>query len=260
MTEAAIWSAEPMSDRPLVLILGGTAEAIDLANRAAEKWDVTYSLAGRTKDPALPAGVSIRTGGFGGIDALAGWMTENATDAVIDATHPFAAQIARHAATACTTEGVPRLKLLRTAWQMKLGDTWLIAADVTAAASLLPSAGRRAFLSVGRQEIAAFAAAKDTALIVRSIDPPDAADILPGATFITGRGPFSVSDEITLLRDHEIDVLVSKNAGGEATYAKIAAARELGIKIVMVERPPVPPGEITDSVDTAFAWLNALFG
>jgi len=260
MTAAAIWSAEPMGNRQRVLILGGTTEAIDLADRAAQKYDVTYSLAGRTKDPVLPDNVSIRTGGFGGIDALAGWMQENATDAVIDATHPFAAQIARHAATACTTAGVPRQKLLRAAWQKQPGDTWLRAADVTDAASLLAAAGRRAFLSVGRQEISAFAATENMALFVRSIDPPDDAAILPGATFITGRGPFSVADEIALLRDHEIDVLVSKNAGGDATYAKIAAARELGIPVIMVERPPAPPGEITDSVDTALAWLDALFG
>jgi len=260
MTAAAIWSAAPMSDRPRVLILGGTAEAIDFANRAAEKYDVTYSLAGRTRDPALPAGVSVRTGGFGGVDAMVGWMSENLVSAVTDATHPFAAQIAQNAAAACKTAGVPRLKLLRAAWQKQPGDTWLPAADVTEAACLLASIGRRAFLSVGRQEISAFAAVENMALLVRSIDPPDDADILPGATFITGRGPFSVSDEIALLRDHEIDVLVSKNAGGDATHAKIAAARELGIPVIMVERPPVPAGGITDSVDSALTWLNALSG
>jgi precorrin-6A/cobalt-precorrin-6A reductase len=258
MTAAAIWWAEPMGDRQRVLILGGTAEAVDLANRAAEQSDVSYSLAGRTRDPALPRNVSIRKGGFGGADAMADWMRENGTDAVIDATHPFAAQIARNALTACTTAGVPRLKLRRVAWQTQPDDTWLSAADVTEAASLLSSTGRRAFLSVGRQEISAFAPVENTALVARSIDPPDDTNTLPAATFITGRGPFSVSDEIALLRHHDIDVLVSKNAGGDATYAKIAAARELGITVIMIERPPVPPGEITESVETALAWLNAL--
>ena len=259
MTAAAIWSAEQMSDRPRVLILGGTAEAIDFANRAAEKYDVTYSLAGRTRDPALPAGVSVRTGGFGGADAMVRWMAENSVSAITDATHPFAAQIARNTATACRTAGLPRLKLLRSEWQVQSGDNWLNVADITKAASLLPSAGRRAFLSVGRQEISAFAAAENTALVIRSIDPPDNADILPDATFITGRGPFSISDEIALLLDHDIDALVSKNAGGDATYAKIAAARELGITVIMVERPAVPAGGITDSVDTALTWLDTLF-
>lgn len=260
MTGAETWSAGPMDDRARVLILGGTAEAVELAGRAAATFAVTYSLAGRTGNPNLPDGVRVRTGGFGGADALADWITGSGTGAVVDATHPFAAQIARNAANACGTTGIPRLKLLRPEWRAQPGDTWRTAADVDEAASLLAAAGRRAFLTVGRQEIRAFAGVTDTALVVRSIDPPGDADILPGATFITGRGPFSIADEIALLRDHEIDVVVSKNAGGDATYAKIAAARELELPVVMIQRPPAPPGDTVDRPDTALAWLNGLSG
>lgn len=249
-----------MNDRAHVLILGGTAEAVDLAVRAAALCDVTYSLAGRTANPNLPEDVFIRAGGFGGAEALTDWMAENGVSALADATHPFAARIAANAAAACRAADIPRLKLLRAEWAPQPGDNWLIVADIQSAADILPSAGHRAFLSIGRQEISAFAAVKNTALVIRSIDPPDDTHRLPGATFITGRGPFSVADETALLHDHEIDVLVSKNAGGDATYAKIAAARELGIKVVMIERPPVLAGDVTDSVETALGWLTNLVG
>jgi precorrin-6A/cobalt-precorrin-6A reductase len=247
----------PMNERRHVLVLGGTAEAVALANSAATAFDITYSLAGRTQNPALPENVAIRTGGFGGAGALASWIRENATDAVIDATHPFAAQITTNTAEACVAAGVPRLKLVRPAWENQPGDDWIPAANVTDAAARLSSLGKHAFLSVGRQEVAAFAIVAGTTLIIRSIDPPDDADRLPGAIFITGRGPFTIADEIALFRDHKTDVLVSKNAGGDATYAKIAAARELGLKVIMIGRPPVPAGDVVDSVDAALAWLSA---
>ena len=179
---------------------------------------------------------------------------------VADATHPFAAQISINAADACKVARISRLRLLRAEWKKQLGDEWQVVADIESAAAALPLAGQRAFLSVGRQEVAAFAPLKTMFLLIRSIHPPDDKILLPNATFIAGRGPFSVSDEITLLRDQSIDVLVSKNAGGSATYAKIAAARKLGIKVIMIDRPSVPPGAITDSVEGALAWLNTLFG
>lgn len=256
MTEAATWSAGQMNDRPRILILGGTTEAVALANRAAADFDIAYSLAGRTRNPALPDNVAVRTGGFGGADALAGWIGENGAGAVIDATHPFAARIARNAAEACSAAGVRRLKLVRPAWTQRPGDDWRVVADVAEAAKLTAATGKRAFLSVGRQDVDAFAGAAPAGLVVRSIDPPDSTGDLQGATFIAGRGPFTVADEIELFRAHEIAVLVSKNAGGDATYAKIAAARELGIKVIMVDRPPVPPGDIADDVEAAIAWLN----
>lgn len=249
-----------MNDRARVLILGGTAEAVELANRAATDFDITYSLAGRTKNPARPENVSVRTGGFGGAKALADWMQKNGTDAVVDATHPFAAQIAVNAAAACGAAGLSRLKLLRPAWEEQPGDHWYAAPDIAGAAALLPSIGKRAFLSVGRLEIEAFAGVAGTELLIRSIDPPADADRLPGAIFIAGRGPFTVADETALLRAHKIDVLVSKNAGGGATYAKIAAARELGVKVIMIGRPPAPTGDLADNVDDTVAWLNRQAG
>jgi precorrin-6A/cobalt-precorrin-6A reductase len=245
-----------MADRPRVLILGGTAEAVALANQAAAAFDIVYSLAGRTRGPSLPTGVGVRTGGFGGADALAVWIDENRIDAVVDATHPFARLIAGNAARACNTAGKPHLKLLRAAWVKQTGDNWRPAAKLTVAAKMLPQLGKSAFLSIGRQELSAFAAVENVKFIVRSIDPPAEEGILPGAEFIIGRGPFTIAMETALLQAHRIDVVVSKNAGGEATYAKICAARALALPVVMVERPSPPTGKLVQSVDQASAWLN----
>lgn len=245
-----------MNDRPRLLILGGTGDARALAAETAEKYATTYSIAGRTRDPALPAGVTVRSGGFGGPDALAGWIGENDIRAVIDATHPFADRIAAHAARACTATGTPRLKLLRAAWEQTAGDTWHRVADIAAAASLLPTLGGRAFLSIGRQELAAFAVVENVQLVIRSIDPPDTADRRPGAVYIAGRGPFTTAQESALLREYDIDVVVSKNAGGAATYPKIAAARQGGIPVLMIDRPPPPPGPVVSDVGAAIRWLE----
>lgn len=244
-----------MNSRKTILILGGTAEAASLAEQASARFDVTYSLAGRTANPALPDHATVRTGGFGGVDALADWMTENGIAAVIDATHPFAERIALNAAEACTRLRIPRLKLVRAAWQIMPGDDWHPAADVAGAATLIAGIGKRAFLSVGRQELSSFAHLGGTELVIRSIDPAAQGDLLPGATYIAGRGPFTVADEIALFRAHKIDVLVSKNAGGAATYAKIAAARELGLPVIMIGRPAAPPGKIAATVGHALDWL-----
>ena len=245
-----------MAGRPRVLILGGTAEAVALANRAAAAFDIVYSLAGRTSSPSLPTGVGVRTGGFGGADALAAWIVENGIDAVVDATHPFAGQIAGNAASASNTAGKPRLKLLRPAWVKQTGDDWRPVANLMDAANMLPQLGKSAFLSIGRQELAAFNAVGNVKFIVRSIDPPAEKGILPGAEFLTGRGPFTLAMETALLQEHRIDVVVSKNAGGEATYAKICAARALALPVVMVERPSPPAGQLVQCVDEASAWLN----
>lgn len=244
--------------RHRILVLGGTGEAVALTTEANARFEIVYSLAGRTKNPALPEGVTIRTGGFGGADALAAWIGENDIAAVIDATHPFADRIAANAEQACTGVNVPRLKLLRAAWEKTAGDVWHDVHDIAAAASLLPTFGKRAFLSVGRQELGAFSDVNGVALVIRSIDPPDAADHLTGATYITGRGPFTTAQEAALLRDHNIDVLVSKNAGGAATYPKIAAARAASMPVIMIERPSPPPSPIVSDVAAAVAWLERL--
>ena len=251
------------SFRRRVLVLGGTGEAVALTAEANARYDIVYSLAGRTRNPALPDGVTVRTGGFGGPAALAAWIGENDIAAVVDATHPFADRIAAHAVQACADADVPRLKLLRAAWEETAGDAWHRAPDIAAAAALLPTLGTRAFLSVGRQELGAFSDMDGVALVIRSIDPPDAGDRLTGAVYITGRGPFTTAQEAALLREHDIDVLVSKNAGGAATYPKIAAARAAGIPVIMIDRPTAPSGpagSVVSDVGAAVAWLETSLG
>lgn len=260
MTGREILWAGRMPDLPRVLVLGGTGDGRALATEAAGNFAITYSLAGRTRDPALPAAVETRTGGFGGVAALAGWIADNRIAAVIDATHPFAAQIATHAEQAAAETDTPRLKLVRPAWDETAGDTWHHVPDVADAVSLLPAIGRAAFLSIGRQEIAPFADAKGVRLVIRSIDPPENADNLADAVFITGRGPFTTAQESALLQAHAIDVVVSKNAGGAATYPKIAAARQAGIPVIMIDRPPPPPGPVVSDVGAAIGWLETTLG
>lgn len=259
MTVRETWSGDRMRDRLRILILGGTGDAVALATETAEKFAITYSLAGRTKDPALPAGVTFRTGGFGGPDAMADWLSEKNIAAVIDATHPFADRISAHAAQACSVTDTPRLKLTRPAWDETAGDAWHRVPDIAAAASLLPTIGSCAFLSIGRQELGTFAAVDGVKIVARSIDPPGNTECLPEAIYITGRGPFTTAQESTLLQEHAIDVVVSKNAGGAATYPKIAAARLAGIPVIMVDRPaapPGPPGSIVSDVGAAIGWLE----
>jgi precorrin-6A/cobalt-precorrin-6A reductase len=238
-----------------LLILGGTAEAVALAEACAGRFglEVISSLAGRTRAPTLPPG-EVRTGGFGGAEGLARFLVERAIDRVVDATHPFALQIGAHAEQACREVEVPRLRLLRPPWRPEAGDRWVEVADLGQAARLLPELGRRAFLTVGQRDLEAFAGL-DLWFLVRTIEPPGPSP-LGRAEWIAGRGPFAVDDEIPLLRAHAIDVLVTKASGGEATNAKLVAARRLGLPVLMVQRPPPPPGPVVDSVAAALAWLE----
>ena len=240
---------------PRVLILGGTAEAVALAEACAAQsgLEVISSLAGRTRTPILPPG-EVRSGGFGGVEGLARFLVERAIDRVVDATHPFALQIGAHAEQACREVEVPRLRLLRPPWRPEVGDRWIETEDLAAAARLLPTLGRRAFLTVGQRDLEAFAGL-DLWFLVRTIEPPGPSP-LRRAEWIAGRGPFAVDDEIALLRAHGIEVLVTKASGGEATYAKLLAARRLGLPVVMVRRPPPPPGPVVATVEAALAWLE----
>jgi len=232
-----------------LLILGGTGEAAMLARHLADRPDlrIISSLAGRVAAPVLPAG-NVRVGGFGGVDGLAAYLAD--IDAVIDATHPFAAQMSRHAAEACRRVGVPLLAFVRPAWVPKTGDHWVSVADMAAAAAL--SQGR-VFLTVGRQELAPFAGS-DAWFLIRSVDAPEA-PLPANHELLLARGPFTLDDEIDLLRTHRIDRIVSKNSGGPATYAKIEAARALGLPVVMVERPARPATDTADSLEAVTAWL-----
>jgi precorrin-6A/cobalt-precorrin-6A reductase len=248
---------ENVADKTRVLILGGTADAAMIAQTLAADPAIhtISSLAGRTRAPrALPG--ETRSGGFGGADGLARYLEEARIDAVIDATHPFAATISRHAAKACKTTGVPRIQLQRPPWMANEGDTWIEVESVEAAAETVAEHGRRAFLTIGRQELAAFAPVRDVWFLIRLIDPPAEPIALVSFGLICARGPFDAAAEEALMREHAIDVLISKNSGGTATYGKIEAARRLQIPVVMI-RPPAPqPGEHVGDVEAAYAWLR----
>jgi precorrin-6A/cobalt-precorrin-6A reductase len=242
-----------------LLILGGTGEAASLARRLAEQggqWDTVTSLAGRLPGmPDLPG--RLRVGGFGGTDGLRAYLEAESIAAVIDATHPFAAEISAHARAACDFAGVPRLQLWRPEWVRRDGDNWIEVDSVAAAAKRLPGIGERAFLTVGANEIAPFAACRGVWFLVRLIKAP-AAIPLAAYALITARGPYPVEGERELLATHAIDVVVSKASGGAATEAKITAAREAGVPVLMVRRPPPEPGPQAGDVEGVLAWLESL--
>ncbi|PZN57024.1 MAG: cobalt-precorrin-6A reductase [Proteobacteria bacterium] len=224
-----------------ILILGGTAEARQIAAAINERRDcnVVLSLAGRTETP-VAQGVPVRSGGFGGPAGLGAWLRDNAVSLLIDATHPYAARISANAAAAARETGVPLLALRRPGWERVAGDQWREVDDVASAVHALGSSPRRVFLSLGRQEIHAFEAAPQHHYLVRSVDPVEPPLAVPQAEMLLARGPFEASAELALLRRHGIDAVVTKNSGGTATYGKIAAARALGIEVVMIRRPKLP--------------------
>ncbi|PWR19610.1 cobalt-precorrin-6A reductase [Zavarzinia compransoris] len=240
-----------------VLVLGGTTEASALARLLAGegRFRAVLSYAGRTRNPAAQP-VETRIGGFGGAAGLADYLRGNGVRALIDATHPFAARISAHAAGAARDAGVPLLALRRGGWTAGPGDEWHRVPDMAAAADAIGIARRRVFLTVGQKEVAAFRDRPRHAYLIRSVDPIDAALLPPEAVLINARGPFDVAAERALLDEHGIDVIVTKNSGGTATAAKLAAARDLGLPVIMVERPPVPDVETVETAEAALAWLR----
>ena len=245
--------------RDLILILGGTAEAQAIAARlVASGRRVLTSLAGRVKSPK-PIPGEVRVGGFGGPAGLETFLRTAGVAAVVDATHPFAAQISRNARLAADAAEVPRVQVRRDPWPRHPGDRWIETATVAEAADRLPGTGRRAFLTVGVGELEPFRPITEVWRLVRVVDPP-AAPLLDGPHLtIAARGPFAEADELALLQSHAIDVIVTKHAGGAATYGKIAAARALGIPVLMVARPPAEPGD-TCAPGEATAWVEKNFG
>ncbi|MEV8031631.1 cobalt-precorrin-6A reductase [Streptomyces sp. NPDC086182] len=225
---------------PHVLLLGGTTEARELAAELSARPGVrvTTSLAGRVSRPGALEG-DVRTGGFGGADGLARWLREHGVDAVVDATHPFASGITANAARAAAATGIPAVVLRRPGWRPGPGDRWHQADSLAEAATLLPELGRRVFLTTGRLGLAAFADLTRIHFLVRSVEAPEP-PLPPDTEVLLARGPFTVDDEKSLLRGHRVDVLVTKDSGGAATAAKLAAARDLGLPVVVVRRPPLP--------------------
>ncbi|AFZ00313.1 cobalt-precorrin-6A reductase [Calothrix sp. PCC 6303] len=238
-----------------LLILGGTGDAAELARRVVEipALEVRVSLAGRTRQPGEVSGL-VRVGGFGGVAGLVDYLEAEKIDLLVDATHPFAAKISENAAVAAKQTGIRNLMLVRPGWEKLPGDDWYEVESVEAAAEMLPSLGKRVFLTIGRQQLDRFSHLHDTWFLMRSIDPPETQ--IPGGKLLCDRGPFSLDNEKQLLQKYQIDTLVSKNSGGDATYAKIIAARELGIKVIMIQRPPIPHGEKVTDVDAALKWLK----
>ncbi|GAA1586364.1 cobalt-precorrin-6A reductase [Kribbella sancticallisti] len=236
-----------------VLLLGGTGEARRLAELLADDFEVVSSLAGRTVDAQLPAG-AVRQGGFGGVEGLTDWLTANAVDAVVDATHPFAATMTAHAAAATSALGMPLLVVRRPGWHEQPGDRWVRVGSAEEAAGALPSLGSRAFLTIGRQGLDAFAAA-GVWMLARCVDPPS--PVPSWCELLLDRGPYELAGEVELLRKWQIDVLVTKNSGGDMTSAKLTAARELGLPVVVIDRPPLPAGvDVVDGVDQVAQWLR----
>jgi precorrin-6A/cobalt-precorrin-6A reductase len=238
-----------------VLILGGTGEARELAaGLLAAGTDVLSSLAGRTRQPRLPDG-EVHTGGFGGPDGLTAFLREEAITHLIDATHPFAAVITANAALAAQDVDVPRLVLRQPAWEAD--PSWETVAGISDAAEAVRAwPGEGVFLTTGRRELAAFAADDGHRFLVRTVDPPEG-PVPPRMTLILSRGPYTLAGESALLRDHGIGLLVTKNSGGSMTAAKLEAARDLGVQVVMIRRPPLPPGSrVVATIPEALNWIS----
>jgi precorrin-6A/cobalt-precorrin-6A reductase len=241
-----------------LLLLGGTGDAAGLAARLSNHPEITCltSLAGRTRSPRPLLGPT-RTGGFGGVDGLEAFLREQRIDLVVDATHPFARQIGANALAACNRLGVARLRLCRPSWRRDPADRWFEVEDTAAAAAALPGLGRRIFLTSGQEGLHAFAGLLDIWFLVRTVEPPVDLAALPQARWLEARGPFRREDERALMRRERIDALVTKASGGAATYGKIEAARELGLPVVMIRRPPPLPGPVVESVEAALAWIES---
>ena len=246
-----------MNKQKRVLILGGTGEGLKLATLASTipGLEAINSLAGCTDKPTLTS-TSTRIGGFGGVSGLTDYLQKHKINLLVDATHPFASQISENAAIASTKLNIPFLMVIRPPWEKKSGDRWLEVENNQTAARVLPELAARIFLTIGRQELVNYAHLKNIWFLMRMIDQPQPNTPLPSGKIITDRGPFSLLKERSLLQKYEIGAIVSKNSGGDATYNKIIAARELGIPVVMIQRPSLPEAEQVSDVESAVSWLK----
>lgn len=239
-----------------ILVLGGTSEASALAGRLAERGErAVLSYAGRVSQPKAQP-IPVRVGGFGGIPGLVRYLHEHAVTHLVDATHPFAAQMSRHAEAAAQQAGIPLLALTRPGWQAGPGDRWQSVADIDGAVAALAGPAQRVLLAVGRLHCAEFAAQPQHHYILRLVDPPAEPPPLPEHTVVVARGPFDGPGDLALMRRHRVDIVVAKNAGGSGAEAKLHAARALGLPVVMVERPALAHRREVSSVAQVLQWLD----
>jgi precorrin-6A/cobalt-precorrin-6A reductase len=240
-----------------ILILGGTSEARQLAGELAGKasFKVTLSLAGRTAQPVAQP-VQTRVRGFGGVDGLVEYLAAHRVEVLVDATHPYAATMAAHAAEAAARTHVPLLALRRPPWKANAADRWTEVDNIDDAVRAVGATSRRVFLTIGRQDVAAFEAAPQHRYLIRSVDPVKPPLNVPHATYIVARGPFNDADERATMIEYGIERIVAKNSGGTATYGKIAAARALGIPVILLRRPALPSVPSVETVQDAAAWLD----
>ncbi|HEV2770276.1 MAG TPA: cobalt-precorrin-6A reductase [Solirubrobacteraceae bacterium] len=242
-----------------ILILGGTAEARELAAKLhARGHHVITSLAGRVARPRLPEG-EVRIGGFGGPDALAVWLGSEAIAAVVDATHPFAQRISASATRASEQAGVPLVRLERPGWTEQPEDRWHWVDDLDQASGCVPRLGTRALLTTGRQGLSAFAGVRQAWFLIRCVDPP-ADSLPPHHEVLLDRGPYTLEGELALIDDHHIDVVVTKDSGGTHTRPKLDAARVRRVPVIIVRRPPRRAAISVTATDEALAWVVAQSG
>ncbi|MFV1493398.1 cobalt-precorrin-6A reductase [Phaeobacter sp. JH18-32] len=238
-----------------ILLLGGTTEASQLAKTLAETGaDAVFSYAGRTAKPVSQP-LPTRIGGFGGVEGLAAYLRAKSITHVVDATHPFAAQMSTNAVRACKAAGVPLCAFERPAWQAGEGDQWVHTDSIEGAVNALPDSPARVFLAIGKQNLSQFAAKPHHHYLLRLVDEPEADLPLPNTTVEIARGPFDVAGDTDLMQRHAITHVVAKNAGGAGAAAKLAAARTLALPVIMIGRPEVPQRPVLGSVAEVMAWL-----
>jgi precorrin-6A/cobalt-precorrin-6A reductase len=239
-----------------ILLLGGTSEASKLAAYLAEAGaDALFSYAGRTQHP-VPQPLPTRVGGFGGAEGFASYLRAEGISHVVDATHPFAAQMSRNAIVGCSEANVPLCAFVRPAWTARDGDRWIHVEDMAAAVAALPETPARVFLAIGKQNLAGFAHRPQHHYLLRLVDAPTQPLPLPDCRVELARGPFDVAGDLALLKRHGISHVVAKNAGGTGAMAKITAARQLDLPVVMIDRPDLPARLVVSDLAEVLAWVS----
>ncbi|MGM0542584.1 MAG: cobalt-precorrin-6A reductase [Pseudomonadota bacterium] len=240
-----------------ILILGGTSEASALASAVAKRGlPAIFSYAGRVTTPK-PQPLPTRIGGFGGVSGLADFVAREHITHIVDATHPFAAQMSANVLAAAAQCGVKAMAFTRPAWHPVTGDQWQSVASIDEAVSALAGPPQRVLLAIGRMHLAAFAAQPQHHYVLRLVDRPTSPPPLPDVSTVIDRGPFTLEGDLALLENQRIQRIVCKNAGGEGAASKLTAARTLGLPTVMIERPALPSRHEVHRIDDVFSWLDS---